>query len=70
MAKRLVKMGYRVKLIDRGDRSDFAVNTVYHTADHSATAEEIVKKLGGSAITKPLTWQSIFDLIVVTGRKP
>lgn len=70
MAKRLVKMGYRVKLIDRADRSDFAVDTVYHAKDQAATAEEIAKKLGGSAITKPLTWQSVFDLVIVTGRKP
>lgn len=70
MAKRLVKMGYRVKLIGRAQRSDFALNTVYYAADHAATAEEIVTKLGGSTITMPLTWQSIFDLIIVTGTKP
>ena len=70
MAKRLATLGYRVKRIDRAERSDFALNTVYHAANHAATAEEIVKKLGGSTVTMPLTWQSIFDLIIVTGRKP
>lgn len=70
MAKRITKMGYQVKRIDRAERTDFALNTVYHTPDHAAAAEEIMKKLGGSTIMMPLTWQSIFDLIIVTGRKP
>ncbi|MBA4422641.1 MAG: hypothetical protein C0390_05995 [Syntrophus sp. (in: bacteria)] len=70
MAKRLVKMGYRVKLIDRAERSDFALNTVYHAVDYGVAADDIVKKLGGNTISLPLTWQSIFDLIIVTGREP
>ena len=36
----------------------------------TATAEEIMKQLGGSATTKPLTWKSVYDLIIVTGKKP
>jgi len=70
MAKRITKMGYQVKRIDRAERTDFALNTIYHTPDHATTADEIMKKLGGSTIVMPLTWQSVFDLIIVTGRKP
>jgi len=70
MAKRIRKMGYKVKLVDLADRSDFAVTTVYYNADYDATAEEVVKKLGGSAISMPLSWKSFFDLVIVTGRKP
>jgi len=28
----------------------------------------MAKKLGGKAITKPLTWSSVFDIIVVAVR--
>lgn len=70
LSKQLGKMGYRVKLIDRAPRSDFEVTTVYYGTDHRAAAETMTKRLGGGAITKPLTWSSSFDIIVVTGRRP
>ena len=70
MAKRIKKMGYKVKLVDLAERSNFDVNTVYYSPNQAATAEEIMKQLGGSATTKPLTWKSVYDLIIVTGKKP
>ena len=70
MAKRIKKMGYKVKLVDLAERSNFDVNTVYYVPNQAVTAEEIVKQLGGSAITKPLTWKSVYGLIIVTGKKP
>jgi hypothetical protein len=30
----------------------------------------MAKRLGGSAATKPLTWPTDFDIIVVAGRQP
>jgi hypothetical protein len=70
LSKRLSGMGYRVKLIDRAPRSDFDATVVYYGNDHRAAAETMAKRLGGGTATKPLTWSSDFDIIVVTGRQP
>jgi DNA repair exonuclease SbcCD ATPase subunit len=70
LSKKLGKMGYRVKLIDRAPRSDFDAIVVYYGGDHRTAAEGMAKKLGGGAVTKPLTWSSEFDIIIVTGRQP
>lgn len=70
LAKRLVGMGYRVKLVDQAPRSDFAVTTVYHGTDYRTAAETLAKRLGGGATARPMTWSSSFDIIVVTGGKP
>jgi predicted RNase H-like nuclease (RuvC/YqgF family) len=68
MAKRLRKMGYEIKFIDRAPQSTFVRNTVFFAPEVQDEAERLVSSLGGDSITKPLTWPSIFDLIVVSGR--
>jgi DNA repair exonuclease SbcCD ATPase subunit len=70
LSKRLGKMGYRVKLIDKAPRSDFDTTVVYYGTDHRAAGETMAKRLGGGVATKLLTWSSDFDIIVVTGRQP
>ncbi len=69
LSKRLGKMGYRVTEIDRAKRSDYQVNTIYFGSGYRTAAETLAKLLGGGAESKPLTWQSAFNIIVVTGRK-
>lgn len=68
LSKRLGKMGYRVKLIDKAPRSGFKVNTIFFKAGRQTAAATLAKKLGRGAVTKPLTWTSVFDIIIVTGR--
>lgn len=68
LAKRLGKMGYPVKLIDKAPRSDFKVNTIFFAPGYQAAAAALARQLGGGAVSKPLTWQSIFNIIIVTGR--
>jgi hypothetical protein len=68
LSKRLGNMGYRVTRIDRAKRSDYQVNTIYFGSGYQAAAETLAKRLGSGAVSKPLTWQSAFNLIVVTGR--
>ena len=70
LSNRLGKMGYRVKLIDKAPRSDFNGIVVYYGNEHRASAETMAKRLGGGTATRPLTWSSAFDIIVVTGRRP
>ncbi len=68
LSKQLIKMGYPVKLLDKAPRSDFKVNTIYFGPGYQTTAATLAKKLGGGAVSKPLTWQSAYNIIVFTGR--
>jgi hypothetical protein len=69
LSQRLGKMGYRVKLIDKAPRSDFDTTIVFYGKDHRAAGEAMAKQLGSGTATRPLTWSSDFDIIVVTGRQ-
>lgn len=68
MAKKLRNMGYEIKLIHYAPRSNFLRNTVYFAPKFQNEAKRLVLSLGDNAISKPLTWTSVFDVIVVTGK--
>lgn len=70
MAEKLTNMSYKIRLIHYAPRSNFSRNTVYFAARFQNEAKRLVLSLGGNAISKPITWFSIFDLIVVTGESP
>ena len=70
IAKKLRDMGYTIKLIDRSPRSNFSQNTVFFAPKFQNEAEQLASRLGDNTISKPLSWSSMFDLIVVTGRNP
>jgi len=70
MAKRLMKMGYNIGSIHYAPRFNFSRDTVYFAPKFQDDAKRLVPSLGSNAISKPLTWPSIFDLIVVTGKTP
>lgn len=68
MAKKLGNMGYKIRLIDRAPQSNFLRNTVYFALGFQDEAKRLVSSLGDNTILKPLSWFSIFDIIVVTGK--
>jgi len=68
MAKKLRKMGYQIRLIDNAPRFNFSKNTVFFGSKFQNEAKLLISRLGNNSISKPLTWPSIFDFIVVTGR--
>jgi predicted nucleic acid-binding Zn-ribbon protein len=70
MAKKLRTMGYEIELIHYAPRSNFLQNKVYSTPKFQDEAKRIVVELGGNTIYKPLSWPSIFDIIVTTGKHP
>jgi len=70
MAEKLTKMGYRVRSVDFAARSNFGQTTVYFAPAVQKHADSLATQLGGSTISKPLSWPSAFDLIVVTGKSP
>ena len=63
----LVKSGYRVERVDMAPRSNFTESIVYYSAGLRPQAEELAARMGGRASVKPLSWKSVFDMIVVKG---
>lgn len=70
MSKRLREKGLKIELIHYASRSNFSHNTVYSKPECQDKAKRLVSCLGGNTIYKPLTWPSVFDIIVVTGKNP
>ena len=65
MSKRLITMGYSVADIGTAARTDYTVNTIYFAPDYKTEAQRLAAQLGGKTIAKPLTWSSVFHIIVV-----
>jgi hypothetical protein len=65
MSKRLIAMGYRVEDIGTATRTDYEVNTIYFASDYKTEAQRLAARLGGKTIAKPLTWSSVYHIIVV-----
>ncbi len=68
MAGRLTRLGYKVEVVGMATTPDYARDTVYYKPDFEMQAVEMAKKLGGKAITKPMSWSSVFDVIAVAGK--
>ena len=67
MAKRLTAMGYKVESVGMAESADYPANTVYFAAKYKKEAKTLASRLGKETIVKPLTWKSVFSVIVVTG---
>jgi chromosome segregation ATPase len=67
MAKRLTAMGYKVESVGMAENADYPANTVYFSEKYKKEAKTLASRLGKNTIVKPLTWKSVFNLIVVTG---
>jgi FtsZ-binding cell division protein ZapB len=70
MARKLRSMGYSIRAVDLAPQSNFLRDTVYFTSKSRQQAKRLLSRLGSNAILKPLTWPSVFDLIIVTGKHP
>ena len=70
IAKKLRSIGYKIKLIDQAPRSNFLRNTVFFAPRFQNEAKQLASRLDGNTISKALSWSSVFDLIVVTGKNP
>ena len=70
MTKKLLRMDYEIHLVGYAPRSNFKKNTVYFKPDFEKEGKRLVSRLGANTIIKPLTWSSVFDLIIVTGKNP
>ena len=68
MSKKLKSLGYRVEDTGLASRINYRVHTVYYAAGYKSQAQRIAAQLGHGAVSTPLTWSSVFNVIVVAGR--
>ncbi len=68
MSRRLTKMGYKISSIDKAPQSSFRGNTVFFAKGYEEAARHMADRLPDKAVCKPLTWPSVYHLIVVAGR--
>lgn len=67
MAAFLTRNGFPVKAVDYATTGGYKYDTVYYAEGFESHAQQLAEALGGKTIIKPLTWQSIFDVIAVKG---
>jgi hypothetical protein len=65
MSTKIIRMGYKIEDIGLASRTDYKANTIYFAPEYRKEAEGLATSLGGEAITKPITWTSVFHIIVV-----
>ena len=70
MANELENLGYKIYYKDMAPRSNFSQNTVFFAPEFENEGKRLADSLGGQAVLKPLSWPSMFDIIIVTGKKP
>lgn len=59
----LKKMGYKVSMVGKAERRPDT--TIYYKRGFKDVAERISQNLKGRQVIKPLTWKSIFDIIIL-----
>jgi len=65
MSKKLEGMGYKVEDVGMSPRADFKANMIYYAVKYQREAEHLAARLGNKTISKPLSWSSVFHIIVV-----
>lgn len=66
MAKRLESMGYNVANTGMAPTTEFPNYKVFYSKNNAAQAKRLAGQIGSNAVTAPLTWKSVYDIIVVT----
>ncbi|HUH66684.1 MAG TPA: LytR C-terminal domain-containing protein [Syntrophales bacterium] len=64
-SKKLIAMGYRVEDIGNASRADYKANTIYFASNFKKEAQSLAARLGDKTVVKPLTWSSVYHIIVV-----
>jgi Tfp pilus assembly protein PilN len=59
--------GYKVERVNRAQKA-FAKTTVYYASGFEKEAKAISRELGPRSITQPLTWKSVFNVIIGIGK--
>ena len=67
LAVQLDRIGYTVDRIDVAPHSNFQKLTIYYKQGFKVLAHELGRQLGDDFTDRELSWDSQFDLILVTG---
>ncbi len=70
MENELENLGYKIYYTDMAPSSNFSQNTVFYAPNFQNKARRLANSLSGKPVLKPISWPSVFDIIVVTGKKP
>jgi hypothetical protein len=65
-AARLRKMGYAIDRTDLAPSTAFPREKVFFAKGYESEAKELARKLSSDSVSAPISWKSIFDIIVVT----
>ena len=68
MKNKLTGMGYPVRMIDLAPRKNFASNAIFFASGYRDQAEQLAKKIGGDIPIKPISWHSVYNIIVVSAQ--
>jgi len=63
----LKKMGYRVSMVGKAEKL-YPHTTIYFRKGFRDVAERISQNLKGRNVIKPLTWKSVFNIIILVGK--
>ncbi len=63
----LREKGYDVEGVGMAPSEGFEAHTVFFAEGFKAAARAIAREIGHGARPRPLTWSSVYDVIVVTG---
>ena len=66
MVNRLEEMGYNIAKTDLAPTTEFRNYKVFYSINNEGQAKRLAGQIDSNAVTAPLTWKSIYDLIVVT----
>lgn len=69
MVKKLEGMGYKVDRSDIAPSTAFPNEKVFYSEGHEAEGKLLAGKISPDAVAAPMSWDSIFDIIVVTSNK-
>lgn len=68
LMRRLIRKGFLIERIGVAEVR-LEVTTVFYGERGEEVARRIAEEIGGGAEAKPMSWQSKFDIVVITGGK-
>lgn len=66
LSDKLTGLGYKIERIERATKP-FARTTVYYASGVNAEAKAMAKKMGAETVVKPISWKSVFNVIIAVG---
>jgi chromosome segregation ATPase len=66
LADKLTGLGYKIERIERATKP-FTRTTVYHTSGVAREAKNMARKMGTNTVVKPISWKTVFNVIIAVG---